>query len=108
MNVYQEAVQNYARSSGFQLATLLIITALGSTVLAFVAAYFVGRHYPDNLLLRYLAPLLLLVGSGVSLLIGSYASDQYQRLIYAAWVVFLLIGATLSFVVTIILHAFFF
>jgi hypothetical protein len=107
MNVFQQTMKGLEKSSGLQIATALVLTLLIAAGLTIFVALAFSRHHPENLLLRYLVPLLLLVGSGVSLLLGSYSEDKYARIRYAFLVVFFLLGAGVSLVVTLILYAFF-
>jgi hypothetical protein len=107
MSVYQQAMKGLEKSSGLQIATALGLTVLIATGLTIFVALAFSRHHPENLLLRYLVPLLLLVGSGVCLLLGGYSDNEYARFIYAFLVILFLIGAGVGFIVTLILYIFF-
>ncbi len=108
MNVFRQALHDYARKSDVNIVGLFAIVGLIAAALTFLSIYFIGRHHADNLWLRYLAPLVLFTAGLVFVYIARSIPDQWARLGYAIMAIFLIFGALVSFIITIILFAFFF
>ena len=108
MNIFRQALHDYAKKSDVNIVGLFAIVALMASGLTFLSVYFIGRHNAANLWLRYLAPLILLAAGLLFVYVARSIPDQWARLGYAILAVFLIFGALVSFVITLILFAFFF
>lgn len=100
MNVFQQALQQYAKGSNTRLiGTFIALGALDGLV-TFVYVYFIARHHQENFLLSYLLPLVLLLLGIIFLLIGVRSKGDWTGLIYVVLALFALFAAAMSFVVT--------
>lgn len=106
MNVFRQALHDYARKSNVNIAGVFLIAAALASGLTILYVFLFGRNHADNLWLRYLAPLVLLVAGLVFVFIARSIPDQWARIGYAVMAIFLVFGAIVSFVVTLLLFAF--
>lgn len=105
MNVFRQALQDYARKSDSNLTGIFLVVAVLAAALTSLYIHFFGRHHADNLWLRYLAPLVLLAAGLGFVYIARSIPDQWARLGYAIMAIFLIFGAIVSFVVTLLFFA---
>lgn len=108
MNIFRQALHDYARKKDVNLAGVFLIVAALASGLTILYVQLFGRHHADNLWLRYLAPLVLLAAGLVFVYIARSIPDQWARLGYAIMAIFLIFGALVSFIVTLLLFAFLF
>ncbi|MEK7728368.1 MAG: hypothetical protein AAB354_08120 [candidate division KSB1 bacterium] len=106
MNVFRQALNDYAKKSDVNIVGLFAIVAALASGLTLLYVLLFGRHHADNLWLRYLAPLVLLAAGLVFVYIARSIPDQWARLGYAIMAIFLIFGAIISFIVTLLLFAF--
>lgn len=108
MNVFRQALHDYARKKDVNLVGIFIIVASMAAGLTILYVQLFGRHHADNPWLRYLAPLLLFLVGMIFVIIARSIPDQWARLGYAILAIFLIFGALVSFIVTLLLFAFLF
>ncbi len=106
MNVFRQALHDYAKKSDVNIVGLFAIVAALASGLTVLYVFLFGRQHADNLWLRYLAPLVLLAAGLVFVYLARSIPDQWARLGYAIMAIFLLFGAIVSFIVTLLLFAF--
>jgi cytochrome c oxidase assembly factor CtaG len=106
MNIFRQALQDYAKKSDVNLAGVFALVAALASGLTILYVLLFGRYHADNLWLRYLAPLVLLAAGLVFVYIARSIPDPWARLGYAIMAIFLLFGAIASFIVTLLLFAF--
>jgi len=106
MNIFRQALDDYAKKSNVNIVGIFLIAAALATGLTILYVQLFGRHHAGNLWLRYLAPLVLLAAGLVFVYIARSIPDQWARLGYAIMAIFLIFGAIVSFIVTLLLFAF--
>lgn len=105
-NIFQQAIRHYSKGSNTQIVLMFGVVALIAAGLTFLYVYFVGRHHQDNLLVGYLMPLLLLAGGIGFVIAARRAKDGWSGIALAIFAVFLIFGAVVSLLVTLILLIF--
>lgn len=106
MNIFRQALDNYAKKSNVNIVGVFLIAAALAAGLTMLYVWLFGRHHADNLWLRYLAPLVLLGAGLIFVYLARRIPDQWARLGYAIMAIFLLFGAIVSFLVTLLFFAF--
>lgn len=106
MNIFRQALNDYAKKSDVNIVGLFAIVAAIAAGLTFLYVQFFARHHGDNLWLRYLAPLVLLAAGLIFVYLARSIPDQWARLGYAIMAIFLLFSAIVSFIVTLLFFAF--
>lgn len=105
MNVFQQALAQYAKGSNTRIVNTFIALGAIDGLATFGYVFFIGRHHQQNFLLSYLLPLVLLVLGLVFLLIGVRAKGDWTGLIYVVLALFTLFASAMSFIVTLLLLA---
>lgn len=106
INDFRQSLQHYAKGSNSSLVVMFSVVGLIAAGLTLLYVYFVARQHRDNVLICYLAPLLMLVGGVTFGIIARSKRGDWAAIGFAVLAVFLLFGALISFVVTLILLAF--
>ncbi len=105
MSIVRQAMEPYAKGSNNRLAGFFLIVGLATAGITAIYFYAFARHHLDNLALRYLISIFLLALGGIFIILTIRAKDDYAKIGLVALAVFLIFGAVISFVVTLILLA---
>lgn len=108
MNVFQQALQEYAQGSNSRVAIAFIVADGVGALFSFFYVLFFGRNYQEIFWVGYFVPLLLLVFAAGFFLAGKLAKQGWEGLIYIVIAVFIFSAAVTSFVVTFVLLKFVF
>jgi EamA domain-containing membrane protein RarD len=103
MNIFRQAITHYSKGSNTNVIIMFSVVALIAAGLTFLYVYLIGRHHQDNLLVGYLMPLLLLAGGIGFVFVARSKRGDWSAIAYAILAVFFLLGAIISFLVTLIL-----
>jgi hypothetical protein len=106
VTAFREALEKYSETSGIRVSITLVFVVGGAVVLTLLYALFIGRHQTGNVILGYLMPILLLVGSLAFLIAGKLTADQDVKPLLTFGVVSFFISAIVSLVVTLVLYIF--
>ena len=102
-NIFRQSIQHYSKGSNANVVIMFIVVALIAAGLTFLYVFFVGRNHQDNILVSYLMPLLLLAGGIWFIIVARSKGGDWSAIAYAILAVFFLLGAIISFLVTLIL-----
>ncbi len=106
MNVFQQALQQYAKGSNARLVGTFVALGAIDGLVSFAYVHFIAQHHQENFLLSYLLPLALLTLGLVFLLVGVRSKGDWTGLIYVVLALFALFASAMSFIVTWLLLAF--
>lgn len=102
-NIFRQALQHYSKGSNTNVIIMFSAVVLMAAGLTFLYVFFVGRNHQDNILLSYLMPVLLLAGGIGFVIVARSKRGDWSAIAYAILAVFFLLGAIISFLVTLIL-----
>lgn len=105
MNVFRAALRHHAKGSNARLAGIFSAVAAAAVLLTLLYVIFIGRHFHGRWLLNYLVPVVLLAAGLVFVQLARSAKDGYAGLANALMAIFLLFGAIVSLVTTLLLLA---
>ena len=105
-NIFRQSLQHYSKGSNANVIIMFSVVALIAAGLAFLYVYFIARHHQDNILVGYFMPLLLLAGGIWFIIVARSKRGDWSAIAYAILAVFFLLGAIISFLVTLILLLF--
>jgi len=102
-NIFRQSIQHYSKGANVNVMIMFSVVALIAAGLTFLYVFFVGRNHQDNILVSYLMPLLLLAGGIWFIIVARSKGGDWSAIAYAILAVFFLLGAIISFLVTLIL-----
>ncbi len=105
MNVFRAALRHHAKGSDARLAGIFAAVAAAAVLLTLLYVIFIGRHFHGRWLLNSLVPVVLLAAGLVFVQLARSAKDGYAGLANALMAIFLLFGAIVSLVTTLLLLA---
>lgn len=106
MNLFQQALQQYAKGSNTRLVTTLLALGVIDGLVTFAYVYLIARHQQASFALSYLVPLILLALGLIFLIVGVRSKSDWTGLIYVVLALFALFASAVSFIVTWLLLAF--
>jgi cytochrome bd-type quinol oxidase subunit 2 len=102
-DILRRSIQHYSKGSNANVIIMFSVAALIAAGLTFLYVYFVARHHQDNILVSYLAPLLLLAGGAWFVIVARSKRGDWSAIAYAILAVFFLFGAIVSLLITLLL-----
>ena len=105
-NVFRQSIQHYSKGSNANVVIMFSVVALIAAGLTFLYVFFIARNHQDNILISYLMPLFLLGGGIWFIFVARSNRGDWSAIAYAILAVFFLLGAIVSFLVTLILLLF--
>jgi hypothetical protein len=105
-NIFRQSLQHYSKGSNTNVIIMFIVVVLIAAGLTFLYVYFIARHHQDNILVSYLMPLFLLAGGIWFVIVARSKRGDWSAIAYAILAVFFMLGAIISFLVTLLLLLF--